>query len=140
MREYITLTFRQNPESEEQMFKQLITRLHILNRQGITYIFYPEIGEKGNYHYHGVINYQPSYIKYVRSFHGMWCKYIGFIKIDSQPKNITYDKWNISAHLYLRKDQWLWNNINFSTINYSKHIKKYIEPMVRKTKNILDYF
>lgn len=101
----ITLTFR-NPIRQSTGFRILYNRL-IKQRSFMDYIFYPEYGQQGNFHFHGTIYYTNKIHFY--SWVNLWRSNYGFVKL-VELKDVV--KW----HLYCIKDRYHWNN---------KHISKY---------------
>lgn len=88
-------------------------------------LFYPELGETTNYHFHGIIEYKHENENYYKSFIGGWTRYVGHIKI-SDPKGKFSSKkpYHLVEWLYYcKKDQWLWNNKRIDKNNL-KHTTK----------------
>lgn len=108
----LTLTFK------DQWINDVVGKIILENRL-IRYkknftkaVFYPEMGENTNFHYHGIITYKPEEELSYKSFIGGWRRYVGMIKI-SDPKE-TFSSKNkhhlIEWLMYCQKDQWLWNH------------------------------
>lgn len=113
----ITLTFRHDM-SHRLGFKLL--SIVLCNQTFVDYVFYPEYGDHGNFHYHGTIWYTNKLHYY--SFMNYWKRLYGFTK-ESNLNNLV--QW----HLYCIKQQ---SMFRFKRISYYNH-KDYL--FIQTNKN-----
>lgn len=123
----VTLTFQSNLTNELIGFYKLAVRIARYKKYFKNIVFYPEIGENGNFHFHGIIEYTKiNEVKY-RSFIGNWRRYVGITKI-SDPNNKFASKdplHKIQWLGYCQKDQAQWSFKRIHKYNYKQYIRDY---------------
>lgn len=129
----LTLTFKDGYINDSRGFYMLAVRLARYKKHFIRATFYPEVGDSGRFHFHGIIYYSTTNEVRVRSFIGNWTRYVGHVKV-SDPKG-TFSKKNknhlIEWLFYCKKDQFQWNNRRIHLMNYKPFLKEFKE--YRKT-------
>lgn len=152
----ITLTFKDHNINDIKGFFILATRVARYKKYFKTIVFYPEVGQVGTFHFHGIIEYIKLYEVKFRSFIGNWRRYIGITKIsDPCEKFAKVDPIHkVKWLLYCQKDQAQWAFRRIHKLNYKQYLKdhKYYklyicdrctcpkESTVRQTRSILDWY